>query len=93
MTRKLQTAQAEPIEYSMSRASVPVSRNNLIYSAVAAGVVLGAAASAYWWKSRARALQLLQETPFERVEELIASCENKIEDIERTIEELKQTKS
>ena len=68
-------------------------RHTLIYGAVAAGVVLGAAASAYWWRGRARALKLLESTPFERVEELIASCESKIADIERTIEDLKKPNS
>ncbi len=85
----MQTAGAPTIEYS----NFQVSRHNLIYGAVAVGVVVGAAASAYWWRGRARALNLLETTPYERVEELITSCENKIEDIERTIEELKKSKS
>jgi hypothetical protein len=63
--------------------------NNLLYGAVALGVVAGAAISAYWWKQRARASNLLNATPFERAEDLISSCENKIADIERAIEELK----
>lgn len=61
----------------------------LLYGAVALGLVTGAAVSAYLWKQRARALNLLQTTPFERAEELLASCEHKIEDIERAIDELK----
>lgn len=91
MNRQRQTANGFPFEYSIS--GDDSARNSLIYSAVAIGVVLGAAASAYWWKSRARALSLLQTTPFDRVEELISGCENKIEDIERAIEDLKKSKS
>lgn len=91
--KKMQAAGANPIEYSIARNDSHSDARTLIYSAVAVGVVLGAAVSAYWWKGRARALSLLQETPFERVEELIASCENKIEDIERTIQELKKSKA
>lgn len=86
MSRKMQTAGIPQIERSIE------SHNTLIYSAVAIGVVLGATASAYWWRGRARALKLLKATPFERVEDLISSCESKIEDIERTMEELKKSK-
>ncbi len=85
----MQTAGGTRFEYSNGEES----HHQLIYGAVAAGIVLGAAASAYWWRGRARALKMLETTPFERVEELIASCENKIEDIERTIEDLKKSKS
>ena len=72
----MQTAGGSQIEYSNGDYASGATHNTLIYSAVAAGIVLGAAASAYWWRGRARALQLLEATPFERVEELIASCEN-----------------
>lgn len=102
MTRKMQTAGFPKIEYSMPRRNAGRSggrsaghnqgHSTLIYSAVALGIVVGAAASAYWWKGRARAMNLLQATPFDRVEELIASCETKIEDIERTMEELKKSR-
>lgn len=85
----MQTASGTRFEYSNQNDS----RHTLLYGAVATGIVLGAAASAYWWRGRARALKLLETTPFERVEDLIASCENKIEDIERTIEDLKKSKS
>ena len=64
--------------------------NALLYSGVTLGLLASAAISVYWWKQRERALNLLQTTPFERAEELISSCEHKIEDIERAIEELKQ---
>ncbi len=62
----------------------------LLYGGVTLGLVASAALSVYLWKQRERALNLLQATPFERAEELISSCEHKIEDIERAIEELKQ---
>jgi hypothetical protein len=61
----------------------------LLYGSVTLGVLIGVAVSAYWWRQRTRALNL-QDSPFDRVEELIASCESKIEDIERAIEELKE---
>jgi hypothetical protein len=61
----------------------------LLYSGVALGLIAGAAISAYLWKQRAHALNLLHTTPLERAEELIASCEHKIEDIERALEDLK----
>lgn len=100
MIRKMQTAgfpktDLRKIEYSISRRHAANGQNHstVIYSAVALGIVVGAAASAYWWKGRARAMNLLQTTPFDRVEELIASCETKIEDIERTMEELKKPHS
>ncbi len=64
-------------------------RGALLYGAVALGLVTGAAISAYLWKQRTRALNLLQATPLDRAEELLASCENKIADIERAIDELK----
>lgn len=65
----------------------------LIYGGVALGLLAGAAISAYWWKQHTRALNLLQTTPLERAEELIASCEKKIADIEHAIDELKVVSS
>lgn len=78
-------------EYS-NRAMKHDAPRTLVISAVALGVLAGAVASAYWWKNRVRE-EILQATPLERVEELIASCESKIEDIERTIENLKGKES
>jgi hypothetical protein len=65
---------------------------NLLYGGVAAGVLIGTVISLYWWKTHARASNLQDETPFERVEDLIASCETKIEDLEQAITALKATK-
>ena len=64
----------------------------LLYGAVAVGVVAGAAISTYLWRQRVRALNLLNMTPLERAEEIIANCESKLEDIERAFENLKAEK-
>lgn len=83
---------ALPVSFEYSNAGVNANlaagAPRLVFGAVILGVLAGVAASAYWWKNRVRA-EILQATPLERVEELIASCESKIEDIERTIENLK----
>ncbi len=63
-----------------------------VFGAVALGVAAGVVASAMWWRNRVRE-EILQSTPLERVEDLIASCESKIEDIERSIENLKGSAS
>ena len=85
MGRKLQTA-GGPLT---SMGTDDGRGHTLLYSGVALGLVAGAAISAYLWKQRAHALNLLHATPLERAEELIASCEHKIEDIERALEDLK----
>ena len=92
--RKLQLADGPVSGLIERRSMLPANdgageRSNLIYGGVALGLLAGAAISAYWWKQRARASNLLNATPFERAEELITSCEHRIEDIERAIEELK----
>jgi len=61
----------------------------LLYSSVALGVLAGAAISTYLWRQRVQALELLNASPLERAEELIASCESKLEDIERAFEDMK----
>jgi hypothetical protein len=77
-------------DWPLRRSSDRQAHNNaLLYGSVTLGVLIGVTVSAYWWRQRTRALNL-QESPFDRVEELIASCESKIEDIERAIEELKE---
>ena len=67
-----------------------VRHSTLLYGSIALGALAGVAVSAYWWRRHTRALNLLDPSPFDRVEELISSCEKKIEDIERAIEELKE---
>ena len=83
--RKLQTAGGPLSQLAESDGR----GHTLLYSGVALGLVAGAAISAYLWKQRAHALNLLNATPLERAEELIASCEHKIEDIERALEDIK----
>lgn len=61
----------------------------LLYGAMAVGVLAGAAISTYLWRQRVRALNLLNASPLERAEEIIANCESKLEDIERSFENLK----
>lgn len=61
----------------------------LLYGAMAVGVLAGAAISTYLWRQRVRALNLLNASPLERAEEIIANCESKLEDIERAFENLK----
>lgn len=79
---------ALPVSFEYSNGALATGAPRLVFGAVALGVLAGVAASAYLWKTRVRE-ELSQATPLERVEELIASCESKIEDIERTIENLK----
>jgi hypothetical protein len=61
----------------------------LLYGGVAIGVLAGAAISTYLWRQRVRALNLLNLTPLERAEQLIESCESKLESIENAFAELK----
>jgi len=65
----------------------------LLYGGVALGVLAGAALSTYLWRQRMRALNLLHTSPIERAEQLITSCESKLEAIERSVKELKSARS
>ncbi len=60
----------------------------LLYGSIAAGVLIGAAVSTYLWRQRASALNLLNMSPLERAEHLIANCERKLEAIERSFSDL-----
>ncbi|MDF2441100.1 MAG: hypothetical protein JWN98_2084 [Abditibacteriota bacterium] len=62
--------------------------STLIYGGVALGVLAGAALSTYLWRQRVRAQILLNLSPLERAEQLIASCESKLESIENAFAEL-----
>jgi len=76
--------------YSGDGASTPDATprlSALIYGGVALGVVAGAALS-YLWRQRTRAQILLNLSPLERAEQLIASCESKLESIENAFAEL-----
>ena len=65
---------------------------SLLYGGVALGVIAGAAISTYLWRQRVRALDLLNVSPLERAEQLISSCEGKLDSIERAVAELKATR-
>jgi len=65
---------------------------SLLYGGVALGVLAGAAISTYLWRQRVRALDLLNVSPLERAEQLISSCEGKLDSIERAVAELKATR-
>ena len=60
----------------------------LLYGSIAAGVLLGAAVSTYLWRQHTRALNLLNMSPLERAEHMIANCERKLEAIERSFADL-----
>ena len=60
----------------------------LLWSGITLGMLAGAAAATYLWTTRSRS-HGPPELPLDRAEALIATCESKIEDIERAISELK----
>jgi hypothetical protein len=49
----------------------------------------GAAITTYLWRQRTRALEMLNISPLERAEQIIASCEDKLDSIDRAVSELK----
>ena len=61
------------------------------YGGVAVGVVATALVSTILWRRRVHALDL-QPSPLERAEQLIESCETKLDSIEKAVAELKETK-
>lgn len=70
------------------RSDRDASHRALLWSGVSLGVVAGAALATYLWLGRERTSST-PEQPLDRAEALIASCETKIQDIERAISELK----
>jgi hypothetical protein len=70
------------------RSDRDASHRALLWSGITLGVVAGAAAATYLWLARGRASNV-PELPLDRAEALIASCESKIQDIERAISDLK----
>lgn len=62
----------------------------LLYSGVALGLVAGAAISTYVWRQRVKAAALLNLSPLERAEQLIAACEQKLDSIEQSVRELQE---
>ena len=71
------------------RSDRDASHKALLWSGVSLGVVAGAALATYLWLGRERG-NGTPEPPLDRAEALIASCESKINDIERAISELKE---
>lgn len=72
-----------------NRDSENQSWETLVYSGIAVGVLAGVAASTYIWRQRVRAMELLNVSPVDRAEQLISSCEDKLDSIERSMSELK----
>ncbi len=64
-------------------------RDSLLLGGVALGVVAGAAVATYLWWQKVRAIEILSVSPLERAEQLISSCEDKLDSIERAVSELK----
>ena len=62
----------------------------LWYGGVAAGVIVTALFSTILWRRRVRALDL-QPSPLERAEQLIESCETKLDSIEKAVAQLKDS--
>lgn len=62
----------------------------LVYGGVALGLLAGAAIATWVWRQRVFASDLLNVSPLERAEQLIASCESKLESIETSFADLKQ---
>jgi len=62
----------------------------LIYGGVALGLFAGAAISTYVWRQRVKAAALLNLSPLERAEQLIAACEQKLDSIEQSVRELQE---
>ena len=64
-------------------------RESLLVGGVALGVVAGAAIATYLWRQKVRAIEILNISPLERAEQLISSCEDKLDSIDRAVSELK----
>ncbi len=67
-------------------------RDSLLLGGVALGVVAGAAVATYLWRQKVRAIEILSVSPLERAEQLISSCEDKLDSIERAVSELKASR-
>ena len=64
-------------------------RDSILIGGVALGVVAGAAVATYLWRQKVRAFEILSVSPLERAEQLISSCEDKLDSIDRAVSELK----
>jgi hypothetical protein len=63
-----------------------------LYSGLALGVLAGAAAATYFLTRRNGEFGMASASPTERAEQLIESCESKLDSIERAISELKESR-
>lgn len=61
-------------------------RRAILYSGLAVGVLVGIAVSTYFWRQHAKAA--LEAPPSQRAEDLMASCESKLDEIERALAQL-----
>lgn len=64
----------------------------VLYGGIALGVLLGATLATYLWKRRANGIAELSTSPLERAEQLIESCETKLESIEQAISDLRSSR-
>ena len=58
----------------------------ILYSGVALGLMAGAAISTYVWRQKVKAANMM--TPLQRAEKMIAACEKKLENIEKSVQNL-----
>jgi len=72
-----------------SQVSSNKNRESFLVGGVALGVVAGAALATYLWRKKMQAIEILNVSPLERAEQLIASCEDKLDSIDRAVSELK----
>lgn len=64
-------------------------RDSFLVGGVALGIVAGATVATYLWRKKMQAIEILNVSPLERAEQLIASCEDKLDSIDRAVSELK----
>ena len=68
------------------------SKEAWLYGGIALGVVAGAVAATYFWTRRNGEFGAFQGSPVERAEQLIESCESKLDSIENAINDLKASR-
>jgi hypothetical protein len=66
--------------------------DGLLYGGIAIGLIAGVALATYLWKQRATSFSQMDISPLERAQQLIESCENKLESIEHAITDLRAQK-
>jgi hypothetical protein len=64
----------------------------VVYSSLALGLLAGVALSTYLWRRKLLKEREANIPPLERAEQLIASCEAKLDGIERSMRELQEEK-